>query len=109
MGAPISNNDDSVIIDRISTEHARQSEPTSQSMPTDAELLRRAKGELELLYAIEQQIASAHSLGELVRNVLSALVAPTSVGAEFEAAALLYVDGEDAHVLSLLRDRSLEQ
>ncbi|HET8937562.1 MAG TPA: HAMP domain-containing sensor histidine kinase [Polyangiales bacterium] len=108
MGAPISHNDDS-IIDRISTEHVRQSEPTSQSMPTDAELLRRAKAELELLYAIEQQIASAHSLGELVRNVLASLVTPANVGAGFEAAALLYVDGEDAHVISLLRDRSLEQ
>lgn len=108
MGAPISQHDDSVI-DRISTEHVRDTEPTSQSMPTDAELLRRTKAELELLYGIEQQISSAHSLGELVRNVLSLLVAPASVGPGFEAAALLYVDGEDAKVLSLVRDRALER
>jgi signal transduction histidine kinase len=108
MGATLSNNIDSVI-DRISTEPTRPSEPTSQSMPTDAELLRRTKSELELLYAIEQQIASAHSLGELVQSVLSLLVAPPSIGAGFEAAALLYVDGEDAKVLSLLRDRALDQ
>jgi|GEM_PF-5160087 len=108
MGAPISHHDDSVI-DRISTEHVRSSEPTSQSMPTDAELLRRTKAELELLYGIEQQISSAHSLGELVRSVLSLLVAPAGVGPGFEAAALLYVDGEDAKVLSLVRDRPLEQ
>jgi len=108
MGAPISHHDDSVI-DRISTEHVRSSEPTSQSMPTDAELLRRTKAELELLYGIEQQISSAHSLGELVRSVLALLVAPAGVGPGFEAAALLYVDGEDTKVLSLVRDRPLEQ
>jgi signal transduction histidine kinase len=108
MVSPISKEDLSVI-DRISTESHRPSEPTSQSMPTDSELLRRAKAELELLYAIEQQIASAHTLSELVCNVLSLLVEPSSAGTGFEAAALLYVDGEDARVLSLVRARSLEQ
>jgi signal transduction histidine kinase len=108
MGATISNHDDSVIIDSIRTEQVPPSEPTSQSMPTDSELLRCAKSELELLYAIEQQIASAHSLAELVRDVLALLVAPANIGAGFEAAALLYVDGEDANVLSSVRTRSLD-
>jgi signal transduction histidine kinase len=108
MGSAISK-DDASVIDRISTELPRASEPTSQSIPTDSELLRRAKAELELLYAVEQQIASAHSLGELVGRVLAQLVSTASSGGGFEAAALLYVDGEDAQVLALVRDRAIEQ
>lgn len=107
MGSPISK-DAAAAIDRISTELPTQSEPSSRSMPTDSELLRRAKAELELLYAVEQQIASAHSLDDLVGRVLSLLVAAASPGGGFDAAALLIVDEEGAQVLSLLRNKALE-
>lgn len=108
MGSPISQDEVSAI-DRISVDDVQSSEPTSQSMPTDSELLRRAKAELELLYAIEQQIAGAQNLSELVGRVLMQLVCPADLGIGFEAAALLYVDGDDAQVLSLVRDRPIEQ
>lgn len=75
------------------------SEPTSQSMPlpSEAQLRMRATQELELLYAIEQQIATAHELTELISRVLELLCAHQG----FEAAALLLVDGSEAHVLAV--------
>ena len=74
-------------------------EPKSQSMPlpSEAQLRTRATMELELLYAIEQQVATAHHLSELISRVLELLCAHQG----FEAAALLLVDTTEAHVLSV--------
>ena len=75
------------------------SEPKSQAMPllSDAQLLKRANLELELLYAIEQQIAAAHDLTEMITRVLEQVCKHLG----FEAAALLLVDTVEAHVLAV--------
>ncbi|MET0385496.1 MAG: HAMP domain-containing sensor histidine kinase [Polyangiales bacterium] len=96
---------------RILADAATPVEPTSQSMSilTDAQLLRRTNAELELLYSVEQLIAAAHGLSDLVASVLDRLASHMS----FEAAALLLVDDQgrdgtdDAEVVSVLRDQPL--
>ena len=78
---------------------ASEREPTSQAipLPNEAQLRMRATMELELLYAIEQEIASAHHGTELISRVLELLCAHQG----FEAAALLLVDTLEAQVLAV--------
>jgi len=85
-------------IDELELE-APSTEPKSQAMPllSEAQLLKRAQLELELLYAIEQQIAAAHDQFEMITRVLEQVCKHLG----FEAAALLLVDTADAHVFAV--------
>lgn len=91
-------------------------EPTSRSVPVayssrapresnHAHLLRRAHGELELLYAIEQAINAAEDLTDLQARVLGILASHM----RFEAAGLLLVAQGDADVSSVLRGQPMTQ
>jgi signal transduction histidine kinase len=85
---------------------AIRSEPGSRPLPTDAQRLRRANAELELLYAVEQDITTAEGLTELLARVLDRLASHL----RFEAAALLLVRGGgegEGEVCSVLRGKPM--
>lgn len=94
----------------ISSERVRsaaQSEPFSElsesathpALTDPLQVLRRANAELELLYAVEQQLNAAHALPELIGAVLERVCSLM----RFESAALLVVDRGAAEVFTYQR------
>jgi signal transduction histidine kinase len=98
----------------ISSERVRsaaQPEPFSElsessthpALTDPQQLLRRANAELELLYAVEQQLNASHALPDLIGAVLERVCSLM----RFEAAALLVIEGATAEVFSYQRGSEL--